>query len=101
MSKQSYAMEDFLDHSYGTVRLSLSPPPLARLSTDEPEQMFESERTRIIRNAPALAPVPERQPIGDSFFPAVREAVVGVEGEEGDEGDALRAVDLVSALWTF
>lgn len=62
--------------------------------------MFESEKTRVIRNAPALAPVPERQPIGDSFFPAVREAVVVVEGEE-EEGDALRAVDLVSALWTF
>jgi U3 small nucleolar RNA-associated protein 19 len=58
--------------------------------------MFETEATRIIRNAPALAPVPERQPIGDSFFPSARQVVAEME-----EDEALAPVDLVSALWVF
>ncbi|KAL8292627.1 hypothetical protein RQP46_001239 [Phenoliferia psychrophenolica] len=70
MSKQSYAMEDFLDHSYST--------------------MFETEATRKIRNAPAMAPVPQRQPIGTSFFPPT-------DAPAHEDGP----VDLVSQLWTF
>ncbi|KAI5480438.1 ribosome biogenesis protein NOC4 [Pseudohyphozyma bogoriensis] len=76
MSKQNYAMEDFLDHSYST--------------------MFESEMTRKIKNAPALAPVPQRQPIGDSFFP-----LAGKEAEVDEDGDELELVDIVSKLWEF
>lgn len=60
--------------------------------------MFETEATRIIRNAPALAPVPERQPIGDSFFPAARQVI---EASSQEEDSALAPVDLVSALWVF
>lgn len=59
--------------------------------------MFESEATRKIRNAPALAPVPARQPIGDSFFPASNEGKkMKVDGEEEE-----MAVDIVSELWEF
>lgn len=47
--------------------------------------------TRKIRNAPALAPVPARQPIGDSFFPKT------VEGTE----EQPEPVDLVAKLWSF
>lgn len=32
--------------------------------------MFDTELTRKLRTAPALAPLPARQPIGDSFFPS-------------------------------
>ncbi|GAA5912243.1 hypothetical protein JCM8208_001311 [Rhodotorula glutinis] len=99
MNKQSYSMEDFLDHSYATL--------------------IETELARKITNrAPALAPVPQRQPIGDSFFPQVPQAddegapVSGAaaavkekrsEGELGEEEEkeALEPVDIVSRLWTF
>ncbi|KAK4700927.1 U3 small nucleolar RNA-associated protein 19, partial [Phenoliferia sp. Uapishka_3] len=70
MSKQNYAMEDFLDHSYST--------------------MFEVEATRKIRSAPAMAPVPQRQPIGSSFFPPT-------DAPEHEDGP----VDIISQLWTF
>jgi U3 small nucleolar RNA-associated protein 19 len=67
--------------------------------------MFETEVTRKIRNAPALAPVPQRQPIGDSFFPSssAKAVVIGAGDEDGDGNDQslLKAVDLVSALWVF
>ncbi|GAA5877688.1 hypothetical protein JCM3774_006642 [Rhodotorula dairenensis] len=72
MNKQSYSMEDFLDHSYAT----LIDTELARKITNRP---------------PALAPVPKRQPIGDSFFP--RQA-------GHDESDP-EPVDVVSRLWSF
>ncbi|GAA6027656.1 hypothetical protein JCM8097_007968 [Rhodosporidiobolus ruineniae] len=101
MNKQSYAMEDFLDHSYATL-----------LQT-------EFSR-RISSRPPALAPVPQRQPIGDSFFPARGSsnggkpdevAVVKVKkvvglGEDGEDlteevEQEVRPVDLVSRLWSF
>lgn len=68
--------------------------------------MFESETSRIIRSAPALAPVPKRQPIGDSFFPSLASAVQKAEKEvdaegEGEEKEAAEPVDLVSAMWAF
>ncbi|KAM0748140.1 CBF-domain-containing protein [Meredithblackwellia eburnea MCA 4105] len=71
LSKERYEMEDFLDHSYGT--------------------MIQTELTRVIKNAPALAAVPQRQPIGNSFFPSCGE----------DEADERGAIDVVSELWTF
>ncbi|KAK4048383.1 Maturation and nuclear export of 40S ribosomal subunits interacting protein [Microbotryomycetes sp. JL221] len=90
MNKQSYSMEDFLDHSYATL--------------------FNSEATRIVKKAPALAPVPKRQPIADSFFPSaetaskyrvkqdkVEKASAENDEEELDEGP----VDVVAALWSF
>ena len=52
--------------------------------------MFEMEATRKIRNAPAMAPVPQRQPIGSSLFPPTD----ALEHEDGP-------VDIVSQLWTF
>lgn len=58
--------------------------------------MFDTEVTRKIRNAPALAPVPARQPIGDSFFPAI--AVKGIEAENVVDEEP---VDLVSRIWDF
>ncbi|KWU46226.1 CBF-domain-containing protein [Rhodotorula sp. JG-1b] len=76
MNKQSYSMEDFLDHSYAT----LIDTELARKITNRP---------------PALAPVPKRQPIGDSFFPQ------RTRGESKQEEDALEPVDVVSRLWSF
>ncbi|GAA5849657.1 hypothetical protein JCM8547_000524 [Rhodosporidiobolus lusitaniae] len=104
MNKQSYAMEDFLDHSYATL--------------------LETELTRraSTRYAPALAPVPARQPIGDSFFPLPGSVnggapaggerlkvkvkkIVGVDEdgldveEEGEE--EVEPVDVVSRLWSF
>ncbi|GAA6007681.1 hypothetical protein JCM10207_004838 [Rhodosporidiobolus poonsookiae] len=104
MNKQSYAMEDFLDHSYATL---IDTELTRRLSTTK---------------APALAPVPARQPIADSFFPArgstnsgapaggvrakeVVKKVVGV-GEDGedvteDEERDVLPVDVVSRLWCF
>ncbi|GAA5845410.1 hypothetical protein JCM3766R1_006544 [Sporobolomyces carnicolor] len=105
MNKQNYTMEDFLDHSYGT--------------------MLETEFSRKITNRPpALAPVPERQPIGDSFFPLADgsmdhikpkrkknpeeiEPVFTEVGEriekkgEDDEDEELEPVDIVSRLWSF
>ncbi|GAA5924671.1 hypothetical protein JCM1841_006381 [Sporobolomyces salmonicolor] len=103
MNKQAYAMEDFLDHSYATI--------------------IATEFSRKITNrAPALAPVPQRQPIGDSFFPLAdgsmdhvqpvkkQEAPAPLFTEDGeriverrDEGDdaELEPVDVVSRLWCF
>ncbi|GAA5885679.1 hypothetical protein JCM6882_007524 [Rhodosporidiobolus microsporus] len=103
MNKQSYAMEDFLDHSYATL--------------------ISTELTRRIANrAPALAPVPARQPIGDSFFPLpgstnggapaggvkatvkVKKVVgVGEDGEDlvREEEEEVEPVDVVSRLWSF
>lgn len=52
--------------------------------------MFETEATRKIRSAPAMAPVPQRQPIGSSFFPPT-------DAPAHEDG----AVDIVSQLWTF
>lgn len=87
-----------------------------------PLQLIETELARKITNrAPALAPVPQRQPIGDSFFPQVPQAGEGEgegegaaqaavvtkdekrKGEEEEEEDkeALEPVDIVSRLWTF
>ncbi|GAA5968774.1 hypothetical protein JCM11641_000727 [Rhodosporidiobolus odoratus] len=101
MNKQSYALEDFLDHSYATL--------------------LQTELSRRITNrAPALAPVPSRQPIADSFFPAPGSSnggaprekafvkvkkVTGV-GEGGEdlvreEEEEVSPVDLVARLWSF
>jgi len=67
--------------------------------------MFETEVSRQIRHPPALAPVPKRQPIGDSFFPKPIETKSAEDVEMGDDEDvdpdADAPVDLVSALWTF
>ncbi|GAA5917434.1 hypothetical protein JCM5296_001624 [Sporobolomyces johnsonii] len=105
MNKQAYAMEDFLDHSYATI--------------------LATEFARKITNrAPALAPVPQRQPIGDSFFPLADgsmdhikpvvkkqepaqlftedgERIVERSDEGGDEAEELEPVDVVSRLWCF
>lgn len=106
-------MEDFLDHSYGTVSFFLSSSSLflsrARcecvlMNSIAHEQMFATESERVIRKAPALAPVPKRQPIGDSFFPKPKSVVVvegEVVGEEEEEKVELEDVDLVSSLWSF
>ncbi|SCV67636.1 BQ2448_5247 [Microbotryum intermedium] len=96
MNKERYGMEDFLDHSFAT--------------------MFETEATRMIRNVPALAPVPQRQPIGDSFFPVtpvagrptklikkvVKRSLLEDEEEGDDEVEVDQGpVDVVSRLWVF
>jgi U3 small nucleolar RNA-associated protein 19 len=70
-----------------------------------PSQLFETEASRQIRHPPALAPVPKRQPIGDSFFPKPVEAKpaedVEMAEDEDVDPDAGAPVDLVSAMWTF
>ncbi|GAA5963703.1 hypothetical protein JCM3765_003552 [Sporobolomyces pararoseus] len=105
MNKQNYTMEDFLDHSYAT--------------------MLETEFSRKITNRPpALAPIPERQPIGDSFFPLADgsmnhikpkkkrnpdeiEPLFAEDGtriekkDENAEEEELDPVDIVSRLWSF
>ncbi|KAK4053385.1 Maturation and nuclear export of 40S ribosomal subunits interacting protein [Microbotryomycetes sp. JL201] len=95
MNKQNYNMEDFLDHSYATL--------------------FQSEITRIVTKAPALAPVPKRQPIGDSFFPSRETALSYIStpqqkifdrAKELDQADDTAEspegpVDVVSSLWSF
>lgn len=77
--------------------------------------MFSSETTRVLRTAPALAPVPKRQPIGDSFFPSrdslnaetqvekVVEKVLTEEGvlEEVVSERIVEPVDVVAKLWAF
>ncbi|KAJ8294950.1 hypothetical protein OF846_002016 [Rhodotorula toruloides] len=79
MNKQAYSMEDFLDHSYATL--------------------IETELARKITNRPpALAPVPQRQPIRDSFFPHA--SGEGAETEEKQDEEE-EPVDIVSALWSF
>ena len=60
--------------------------------------MFETEVTRVIRNAPALAPIPKRQPIGDDFFPIAR---VEAGGDAMEVGDEREPVDVVSKMWSF
>jgi len=88
-------------------------------------QMLETEFSRKITNRPpALAPVPERQPIGDSFFPLADgsmghikprkkrnleelEPLFTDEGERiekktaEEEDEELESVDIVSRLWSF
>jgi U3 small nucleolar RNA-associated protein 19 len=87
--------------------------------------MLETEFSRKIANRPpALAPVPERQPIGDSFFPLAdgsmdhikpkrrrnAEDIEPLFTEEGEkivrengagEAEDLEPVDIVSTLWSF
>ena len=66
--------------------------------------MFESETSRVIRSAPALAPVPKRQPIGDSFFPSRTAAPKVIEPKEGDDAEEKadeEPVDIISAMWGF
>jgi U3 small nucleolar RNA-associated protein 19 len=83
--------------------------------------------TRKLRSAPALAPLPARQPIGDSFFPSsiiypapitadavttikkkskilldnMGEEIGLVEEDEEDEASDRGPVDIVSRLWRF
>ena len=52
----------------------------------------------MIRNAPALAPIPKRQPIGDDFFPIT---VVAAGGDAMDVGEEREPVDVVSKMWSF
>lgn len=59
--------------------------------------MFESELTRKIKNSPALAPIPKRQPIGGSFFPKLKENKISEE----EEAEEVEPVDIVSDLWRF
>ncbi|KAF8222502.1 CBF-domain-containing protein [Tricholoma matsutake] len=75
-TKPSYAMEDFLDHTYGTL--------------------FDTEANRKIKKEPALA-----MDIGtqQDLFPIAVSREVDVEDREDE---AVRvAVDVVSELWTF
>ena len=60
--------------------------------------MFETEVTRVIRNAPALAPIPKRQPIGDDFFPVT---AVAAGGDAMDVAEEREPVDVVSKMWSF
>lgn len=65
--------------------------------------MFQTEINRKIRNAPALAPVPKRQPIGDSFFPSSQATNIKKTTEEGEEEaeEEDEPVDLISRIWEF
>lgn len=88
--------------------------------------MFDTELTRKLRSAPALAPLPARQPIGDSYFPSsiaypavapttavttkkrqkivlddMGEEIGLVEEDEADEERERGPVDIVARLWRF
>lgn len=77
--------------------------------------MFSSETSRIIRSAPALAPVPARQPIGDSFFPNPKSRMIELverktKASVGDDGEVVEEevvveevgpVDGISGRWVF
>lgn len=68
-------------------------------------QLIDTELARKITNRPpALAPVPKRQPIGDSFFPrpaSAKRQRADREGEDEEEEGSLEPVDVVSRLWSF
>lgn len=89
--------------------------------------MFDTELTRKLRSAPALAPLPARQPIGDSFFPSslvypsvlpsddlaatrkkskillddMGEEIGLVQDDDEDEAGQRAPVDIVARLWRF
>ncbi|GLB45172.1 putative CBF/Mak21 family protein [Lyophyllum shimeji] len=71
-TKPGYAMEDFLDHTYGTL--------------------FETEANRKIKKEPALAVGVEKV---RELFP-----VAGAAGEEEEEGVRVES-DVVNELWVF
>ncbi|KAF9455526.1 CBF/Mak21 family-domain-containing protein [Collybia nuda] len=73
-TKPSYAMEDFLDHTYGTL--------------------FDTEANRKIKKEPPLA-VEMRKP--GSLFPVAPESTEKSDAREESTEDN----DVVSELWTF
>jgi U3 small nucleolar RNA-associated protein 19 len=80
-TKPQFGMEDFLDHGYGTVRISFDVVEIADVS-----KLFDTEAERKIRKDPALASVDD----AGVLFPST-----DVEPERRAAGD------IVGQLWAF
>lgn len=53
--------------------------------------MFDTELTRKLRSAPALAPLPPRQPMGDCYFPSAVPYPVSIPvGADGEVEKAIK-----------
>lgn len=64
-------------------------------------QLFDTEVARKMTKAPALAPVPKRQPIGNSLFPLATDDKITAERDVGEEEVEEEPVDVVAAMWRF
>lgn len=85
--KQNYDMEDFLDHTYGTVSGQDTRIIIIKLSCF---QLFESETKRKIRKEPAVS-----MELRQHTFPKAAEKAELPEEEFVVKGD------VISELWTF
>ncbi|KAG5636845.1 hypothetical protein H0H81_006638 [Sphagnurus paluster] len=93
-TKPAYAMEDFLDHTYGTVRSWFLACTLFRIYADEVAgmQLFDTEANRRIKKEPALA----------IDFGKERELFPIVQEVPGEQDEQMRGQgDVVSELWVF
>lgn len=87
--KPGYALEDFLDHTYGTVRCRglCTPFPLAHSVYP---QLFESEVRRKIKKDPAVA------------MELKKHLLLTADQKEGVSEEAISVQgDVVTELWTF
>ncbi len=84
-TKQAYNLEDFLDHSYSSVRIIDSPLFLRQVLTDTPRQMIDSELAKEVRKAPVVEyQIPKR-----------------IFTSGGDGGDNDEQQTLIQKLWRF
>lgn len=87
--KPNYALEDFLDHTYGTVRRN-NKPAACLLLIQFSLQLFESESKRKIKKDPAVAmELKKYMFLTDDQKEQIPEEVISVQG------------DVVAELWTF
>jgi U3 small nucleolar RNA-associated protein 19 len=91
-TKPNYALEDFLDHTYSTVRSLPSHQCRFPVTTLFP-QLYETETKRRIKKEPAIAmDLPPKD-----WFPF---ACTTKEGES-EEAETREDADRLSALWSF
>jgi U3 small nucleolar RNA-associated protein 19 len=87
--KPSYALEDFLDHTYGTVRYSGLCTSFPLTHSVYP-QLFESEIRREIKKDPAIA------------MELKKHLFLAADQKEEISGEAISVQgDVVTELWTF
>ena len=84
-SKGDYAMEDFLDHGYGSVS-ALSFSARQKSGADMLLQMMDTETKRKIKREPALA-----MQMRPDIFACAGETEMAAAGEQ----------DVISELWAF
>lgn len=96
-TKPNYAMEDFLDHTYGTVRIFCTVPQSTSLMASVGSwQLFDTEANRKIKKEPALAI--EIGKLG-CLFPVADAVPADAVVEEEDE--IRNSGDIVNELWVF